>query len=336
MSDQTASDMDGGWKQVIDDFLEDFFLFFFPAIHSLIDFREKCQLLDKELAALVAGSATGRRHVDKLIEVHWKDGRGDLLLVHVEVQAQEDSDFAGRMFVYNSRISDRYARPVVSLALLVDADPTFRPHEYYRAVAGCELRFTFPVVKLLDYKTQEELRGDSNPFAIASLVQLRKLQAGRNVQHRFRYKVALAWELYGRDYSPDYVLKLLRFMDYILTLPAAMVEQYRGELQRIEEKLKMPYLTTFEQKAMEKGIEKGIEKGLEQGIVQGIEQGIEKGIELGIRQGIVDALRQTLTVRFGEVPESLLESIQQTKSVEELQRLHKLALTIASVDELPV
>ena len=179
-------------------------------------------------------------------------------------------------------------------------------------------------MKLLDYKTEEELRGDSNPFAIASLVQLRKLQAGRNVRHRFRYKVALAWELYGRDYSADYVLKLLRFMDYILTLPAAMVEQYRGELQRIEEKLKMPYLTTFEQKAMEKGIEQGIEKGM------------EKGIELGIRQGIVDALRQTLTVRFGDVPESLLESIQQTKSVEELQTLHKLALTVASLDELPV
>ena len=135
MSDQTASDMDGGWKQVIDDFLEDFFLFFFPAIHSLIDFREKCQLLDKELAALVAGSATGRRHVDKLIEVHWKDGRRDLLLVHVEVQAQ-DSDFAGRMFVYNSRISDRYARPVVSLALLVDDDPTFRPNEYVSRSSG--------------------------------------------------------------------------------------------------------------------------------------------------------------------------------------------------------
>ena len=75
MGDRTASDMDGGWKQVIDDFLEDFFLFFFPAIHSLIDFGEECQLLDKELAALVAGSATGRRHVDKLISVHWKDGR---------------------------------------------------------------------------------------------------------------------------------------------------------------------------------------------------------------------------------------------------------------------
>ena len=74
----------------------------------------------------------------------------------------------------------------------------------------------------------------------------------------------------------------------------------------------MPYLTTFEQKALEQGIEKGI------------------------RQGIVDALRQTLTVRFGDVPESLLESIQQIKSIEELQTLHKLALTVASLDELPV
>ncbi|MHB8863092.1 MAG: hypothetical protein ACYC6N_11850 [Pirellulaceae bacterium] len=111
-------------------------------------------------------------------------------------------------------------------------------------------------------------------------------------------------------------MKLLRFMDYILTLPAALVEQYRGELQRMEEKLKMPYLTTFEQNALEKGM--------------------EKGIEMGIRQGIMDALRQTLMVRFGDVPESLLESIQQSKSVEQLQTLHKLALTIASLDELPV
>ena len=142
----------------------------------------------------------------------------------------------------------------------------------YRAVAGCELRFTFPVVKLLDYKTEDELLGDSNPFAIASLVQLRKLQAGRNFRHRFRYKVALAWELYGRDYSADYVLKLLRFMDFILTLPAAFVEQYRGELQRIEEKLKIPYLTTFEQKAMEKRSGRNRARNQE-----------------GIRQGIMDA-----------------------------------------------
>ena len=312
MSKQTASDMDGGWKQVIDDFLEDFFLFFFPAVHAFIDFRQKCQLLDKELASLMAGSATGRRHVDKLIEVHWKDGNSGLLLVHVEVQAQADSDFARRMFVYNSRIEDRYGRPVVSLALLVDDDPNFRPHQYYRAVAGCELRFTYPVVKLLDFKTEEELLAEANPFAITALVQLRKLQAGKNIQRRLSYKVELAWELYGRDYSPEYVLKLLRFMDYILTLPAVLAEQYRGELERIEEELKMPYLTTFEQKALEKGIEKGI------------------------RQGIMNALRQTLTVRFGDVPESLLESIEQSKSLDELQSLHKLALTVASLDELPV
>ncbi len=50
----------------------------------------------------------------------------------------------------------------------------------------------------------------------------------------------------------------------------------------------------------------------------------------------MNALRQTLAVRFGNVPESLLESIEQSKSLDELQALHKLALTVASLDELPV
>ena len=65
MNEQIAADMDGGWKQVIDDFLEEFFRFFFPAVHGLIDFSQKCRLLDKELAGIMAGAAFGRREADK-------------------------------------------------------------------------------------------------------------------------------------------------------------------------------------------------------------------------------------------------------------------------------
>ena len=55
------------------------------------------------------------------------------------------------MCVYNCRIWDRYQKPVISLALLVDDDPRFRPDRYVRQKSGCRLEFTFPVVKLLDY-----------------------------------------------------------------------------------------------------------------------------------------------------------------------------------------
>ena len=152
--------------------------------------------LDKELAKLVPGAASGKREVDKLIQVHWKNGGTDLILVHVEVQAQGKSDFAQRMCVYNCRIWDRYNKPVVSLALLVDGDPGFRPDQYCRQIAGCRLEFTYPIVKLLEFKSEEELIVDPSPFAVASLVQLRKFQAGPDVHRRYVYKVALVRELY--------------------------------------------------------------------------------------------------------------------------------------------
>ena len=230
-NERVASDMDGGWKQIIDDFLEEFFLFFFPAVHALIDFDKECRLLDKELAGIMAGAASGRREADKLFEVSWKAGGRDLLLVHVEVQAQEDPGLSERMFVYNSRIRAKYGRPVASMALLVDDVRSFRPEPLHCEVAGCVLSFQYPIVKLLDFKSEKQLLADPSPFAIASLVQLRKLKGKGDVRRKFRYKIELARELLHRDYSKDFALKLFRFMDYVLTLPAELTVQYQQKTE---------------------------------------------------------------------------------------------------------
>src|SRR3990170_3760338 len=101
MDEQIAADMDGGWKQIIDEYLEEFFRFFFPAVHAGIDFLRGYEYLDKELAQIMVGAESGRREVDKLIQVAWRDGGPAWILLHVEVQAQRESDFAQRMCVYN-------------------------------------------------------------------------------------------------------------------------------------------------------------------------------------------------------------------------------------------
>jgi hypothetical protein len=44
-------------------------------------------------------AAAGDREVDKLIEVQWQDHSQEWILLHVEVQAQRQSDFARRMCV---------------------------------------------------------------------------------------------------------------------------------------------------------------------------------------------------------------------------------------------
>jgi len=230
MTERIASDMDGGWKQIIDDLFEEFFRFFFPAIHASIDFGKGWRLLDKELAGIMTGVAIGRREADKLFEVHWRGDRDERVMVHIEVQAWADSTFSERMFVYNTRIRSKYGRRVLSLGLLVDDSRTFCPDRCEWTLGGCELSFRYPVVKLLDFKTEAELYSDRNPLALAALVQRGKFRAAGDAEARFRYKVAYARELIGRRYSRDWLLKLLRFMDYVLRLPAELAERYQGEL----------------------------------------------------------------------------------------------------------
>src|SRR3990172_13346411 len=138
-----SADMDGGWKQILEHYLAEFFGFFFPQVHAAIDFHQPCQSLDKELAKIMVGAEVGDREGDKLLQVHGRDGGDELVLVHVEVQAQSELDFAQRMCVYNCRIWERYRRPVVSLALLVDGDPRFRPDRFTRERAGSRLGFRF-------------------------------------------------------------------------------------------------------------------------------------------------------------------------------------------------
>ncbi len=87
----------------------------------------------------MVGADVGNREADKLFEVQWCDGGRELVLVHVEVQAQGEKDFAQRMYVYNTRIWQRYGRPAVSLALLVDENPQFRPDQFVREKGGCRL-----------------------------------------------------------------------------------------------------------------------------------------------------------------------------------------------------
>ena len=334
VDESTAADMDGGWKQVIEDYLEDFFRFFFPAVHAEIDFDQPCEHLDKELAKIMLDAAVGDREADQLIQVHWRDGGDELVLVHVEVQAQDAANFAERMYVYNTRIWERYRRPVVSLALLIDGDPRFRPDRYVREKLVCRLEFTFLAVKLLDYKTEAELLTDPSPFAIASLVQLRKLQAGGDVDQRYAFKLALARQLYQRGYNRESVLKLFRFMDYVLRLTEELSIRFDADLAQLEENLHMPYVTSIERHALQRGREEGRQEGRQEGREEGRQEGREEGIREGMVQGAADLLRQALEVRFGEVPVALLEKIRQCRDVDVLRTLHTRALTAGSLDEL--
>jgi hypothetical protein len=90
---------DSPWKDILEAYVEDFMLFFFPNIHADIDWSYGYSFLDQELSQVVRDADLGKRLADNLVKVWKHSGEETWVFVHIEIQNQEDSAFSARMFV---------------------------------------------------------------------------------------------------------------------------------------------------------------------------------------------------------------------------------------------
>ena len=252
------ADYDSPWKEMLDGYFPAFMAFFFPAAAAEIDWSRGYESLDTELQQIVRDAALGTRLADKLIRVWRRDGIEQFVLIHIEIQGQRDPDFPKRMYVYNYRLFDRYDRPVVSLAMLTDASPTWRPMRYAYSLWGCRVSLVFPVVKVRAYRERwAELEASDNPFATVVMAHLQSHATRRRLSQRLESKLQLVRRLYERGYARDDVLELFRFLDWVLTLPPALEARFQPAVIELERERQMPYITSIERMSLEKGRQEG-------------------------------------------------------------------------------
>jgi len=271
---------DSPWKDILEAYFPDFMLFFFSQIHHDIDWSRGYDFLDQELRQVVRDAELGKRLADKLVKVWKRSGEETWVLVHVEIQSQEESNFSERMFVYYYRLRDKYDQEVVSLAILGDERKTWRPSTFQTELWGCELMFRFPMIKLLDYESQwEELEASRNPFAIAVMAHLKTKETRNNVQARKEWKFRLTRRLYEEGYERQDILNLFRFLDWMLELPEELKQLFQAELAQYEQERQMPYITSIEQMAQERERKAIARRLLKQGLsVEAIAQATELSI----------------------------------------------------------
>jgi hypothetical protein len=238
------ADFDSPWKEALDVYFRAFLLLFFPDIHADIDWSRPVEKLDKELQRPAPKAAQGRRTVDKLVKVWRKNGRAAWVLIHVEVQAQRDRAFGRRMCVYNCRIFDAHEHDVVSLAVLADDNPGWRPSAYRRGLWGCSVGIAFPAVKLLDYAGREaELEASANPFAKIVLAHLKTLQTRDNLGARRDWKVRIACGLRECGFGLEDREQLLKLIDWLMELPTRLRRDFQRQLDEYEEGQRMSFVT---------------------------------------------------------------------------------------------
>jgi hypothetical protein len=298
-----ADEYDSPWKEAIEGAFPEFTAFYFPAAHAAIAWEAGHEFLDKELRQVARDAASGKKFVDLLVRVTGYDTLARLLYVHVEVQTQRDDAFAWRMFTYHHRLIDRWGPGVASFALLADDSPSWRPSSYRTDVLGCEHVFRFPVAKLLDHEHRlAELRRDSNPFALVTAAHLSALRTRHDTDRRFAAKRELVRLLYTQGWQRQRVIDLFTIIDWMLALPKPQERQVWQDIEEIERKAKMKYVTSVERLAIERGLAKGIAEGRQLGMQQGMQQ--------GRLEGKLETLTRQLTRRFGPLPQWAIERLK--------------------------
>jgi hypothetical protein len=315
----SRTDYDGAWKEALDQYLEPFLRLCFPIVHAGIDWNQDALPLDQELQEVVRDAEAGKRRVDKLFRVYRRDGTEEWLVVHLEVQSQPDRSLPERMYRYHHRMVDRYNERVVSLAVLADNSPRFRPGPYEEETWGCRIRFEYPSCKLLDL-SDEVLEREDNPAAIVIAAHRVAQRRARDPAGRKTAKWQLTRPLYERGYCKEDILKLYRLIDWLIRLPEELAVEFRRELMNYEDQHHMPYITSIERL--------GREEGRKEGRQEGLQQGWRAGLIAARQRAVLDALE----IRFGPVPEGLRHRIETIQDEARLRALYQTAIQAASAE----
>lgn len=229
--------------------------------------------------------------------MYLRDGSETWLLIHIEIQGYEEKEFPERMYIYNYRIFDKFRKNVISLALLTDDNPKFRPNEYNRSRWGFSAICRFPIVKIIDYgRRLKELESDPNPFAIIVRAYLKTLEVSGNVQKKYSWKKRFLLELYERGMKRETLLAIYEFIDWIMELPEGLDTELHEKIKTITENKKMPHISTAER--------------------YGIKKGIEKSMPM-----LHDALATIIEIKYGEAGQTLAARAARIRNLTRLQKL---------------
>lgn len=290
-----AIDHDRLFKELLETFFDEFITLFFPELRREIDLTGLRFLQQEIFTDVTAGD---KHRVDLLAEVRLKGEEG-LILVHIENQAQFQPEFAERMFIYFTRLYQKFRRKILPIAIFSYETPHDEADEFQIGFPFLEvLRFKFFALELKKRNWREYIQSD-NPAAAALLSKM-----GYRPEEKVQVKLEFMRMLTRMRLDPARMTLLAGFFETYLKLNADEEQTLANEIRKLdaEEVQKMMELTT---------------SWHEKGRVEGRMEGRTEGEAEGIIKGKLDAARKMLSKNF---PEDLIIEITGI-SLEQIAKL---------------
>jgi len=270
--DNKQIDHDRLFKELLQTFFSEFMQLFFPAAHQAIDFS--ClKFLQQELYTDITA---GEKHVvDILVETRLKEEPG-LILVHVEPQAYRQKDFNERMFIYFSRLFEKYRRRILPVAIFSYDRPGYEPDRFDVALPFLDvLHFQYYTLELRKLNWRNYITAD-NPVAAALLGKM-----GFKQEEKVKVKLEFMRMLARLKLDPARTELLGGFFETYLKLNREEERQLHLELSKLAGKEAvsiMEITTSWHEKGRAEGLEKGIKEGEMKKALETARLALKKGL----------------------------------------------------------
>ena len=293
-------DHDRLFKELLTTFFGEFIDLFLPELARYLE-GDSIEFLDKEVFTDV--TAGERYEADLIVKAQFQ-GQESFFLIHVENQAQHQTDFGKRMFRYFSRLSEKFDLPVYPVVVFSYNSPkTPEPNVYQVGFPNkVVLQFNYDVIQLNQLNWRDFVQ-QPNPVASA-------LMAKMNIEpsDRRRVKLECLRLLATLRLDPAKMQLISGFIDTYLRLSSEEERLLRADIARIE---------PTEQEV----------------IMQIVTSWMEEGIEQGKQEEALSLVLRLLPRRIGAVVPALQQRIQQLSQAQ-LEDLAEALLDFSSAADL--
>ena len=300
-------DHDRLFKELLETFFAEFMQLFFPEASHAIDL-EHVKFLKQEIFTDV--TVGERREVDILVETQLKEEPG-LILIHVEPQAYIQSNFNERMFIYFSRLYEKYRRKILPVALFTYDQIRDEPDRLELSFTFLDvMRFSFYKLELKKLDWRDYIKSD-NPVAAALLSKM-----GFSSDEKVQVKLEFMRMLTRMKLDPARMELLGGFFETYLKLNQQEEEEFSLELGKLDwkEAESIVQITTSWH-------ERGRTVGKAEGKIEGK---VERTQEI---------IYKYLTNRFGMESSAVRNKVQEINDLEILDNLLAELFTANSREE---
>jgi hypothetical protein len=300
-------DHDRLFKVLIQTFFKEFMQLFFPQAYEAINFANLKFLSEEIYTDLVAGE---KRRVDILAQGVLQE-EAVLVIIHVEPQAYYQKEFAERMFIYSSRLYEKYRCRILPIAVFSYDQSKEEPDTFswgfpFLAV----MNFQFYIIEIRKKNWRDFLKAD-NPIAAALLSKM-----GYTKTEKVQVKKEFLRMLVRLELDPARMHLIAGFFETYLKLSDKENIELQEDIQNLETKEGesiMELLTQWEKD--------GMLKGLKIGKIEGKIEEAQKFINKFIH------------AQFGDSGANLIETVSALKQLDVLEELADHLFRASNLEE---